>query len=658
MNSGNQLAVFIDFENLALWAEREFFDFRITPLLEFLQTRGPAVVKRAYGDWSRFGRYRDDLMNNSIDLIQIYSIRGSKNRADIRMAIDALEIAMSRQHITTFVIVSGDSDFGPLAVKLREYGRYIIGIGPRSVTHHLLVKSCDEFIYLETALGEMSEDDETCAEREAARNLLTKALQVHGQRGELPILTTRLKQTMLLMDPAFNEANFGYYQFRSWLDDNRDLARLFVKDLQIFVAPVDFSSDTNGMVRVEEASQTGDISAIGKSTLEMQYRNVLSRLKVTSVDMATRRDILRDYYRELAEHPGSYTSDSLLDTLLERYDLQGLIRSRNTLTDVYQMAQRQRVFCSKEQSGTNGSFLWLADDITNEAVFICQVESDLVFAIIRSGLEIEPHELAFVLLNDRNQVDYVLCMLDSLVYRNWIAQRGLKYTLPGTGVLPIESEPNLAVLIRDIDQIQIPPDLEVSSKTAHTLARKAMVQRSQDFVASGDSYLFACKIQWEAIRRNETGATPDDLRWFMASYASVIAGKLSQVSRDYAGARPYYLAFFALVREDDPLWSRMRGLINPMLSYYWANAGRELDINISNWNLSMSSPAQIAVMACNHPSTDLRKLWHLLTVDLARVNPGLLRRIMGQLFLNRTDGPENTRTAEIIEEILADHAPD
>jgi len=91
-----QMAVFIDFENVALWAEREFLDFEITSLMQYLKTRGPAVVKRAYGDWSRFSRYRDELMDNSIDLIQIYSVRQGKNRADIRMAIDAFEIAVTR----------------------------------------------------------------------------------------------------------------------------------------------------------------------------------------------------------------------------------------------------------------------------------------------------------------------------------------------------------------------------------------------------------------------------------------------------------------------------------------------------------------------------------------------------------------------------------
>ncbi len=253
----DQLAIFIDFENVALWAEREFFDFEVTNLMEHLQSRGPAVVKRAYADWSRFARYRDAMMNNSIDLIQIFSVRTGKNRADIRMAIDAFEIAMTRAQIHTFVIVSGDSDFGPLAAKLREYGRYTIGIGPRSTTHDLLVRSVDEFIYLETALGEPADmDEQSCVEIEQARSLLEKALRAHGQRGELPVAVNRLKQTMLLMNPAFNEANFGYVEFKSWLEDNRDIIKLFNKDLQLFGAPLDYVASDYLEVPAKEIEAT------------------------------------------------------------------------------------------------------------------------------------------------------------------------------------------------------------------------------------------------------------------------------------------------------------------------------------------------------------------------------------------------------------------
>ena len=653
-----QLAVLIDFENVALWAEREFFDFELTPLMEYLQSRGPAVVKRAYGDWSRFSRYRDELMNNSVDLIQIYSIRAGKNRADIRMAIDAMEIALHRPQIHTFVIVSGDSDFGPLVSKLREYGRYTVGVGPRGVTHHLLVKSCDEFIYLETAMGEMGIIDEQSAiERDSARSLLTKALAAHGQRGETPVLATRLKQTMLLMDPAFNEVNFGYTQFKSWLEDNRDLAKLFIKDLQLYVAPKDYVVSGEHELLLEEPLKLPvEEPPAGKPTLENQYRQVVARLKLANVDLSTRRDILRDIYRDLTECPGDQTTDELLENLNERYEAQGVLRSKTTLRDVFQLAFRQRAFDYRDQPVSLHSPLFLAPDIDSEAAFVRRAESDFVHIIIRAGLEIDVQDLALVLLGDRDQGDYVQSLIDDLRQRSLVTRRKDRYYLSGKDAIPFREDPSLAILVEDIERVELPDTMKVDVEASENLAKKAMLQRSQDFAASSNSYLLACRMAWELVERGEDGASLEDLRWYMASYASAIAGKLSQVNRDYAGARPYSLAFFSLVQEDDPLWGRMRGLINPMLSYYWANSGREIGLNVSSWNVSGSSPAQVAVYAATHANPDLRRLWYRITEQLAEVNPSLLRRIGNQIALTRSEGPENVRVAQQIEAILSSAA--
>ena len=153
-------------------------------------------------------------------------------------------------------------------------------------------------------------------------------------------------------------------------------------------------------------------------------------------------------------------------------------------------------------------------------------------------------------------------------------------------------------------------------------------------------------------RTGEPGAHLEDLRWYMASYASVKAGELSQIHRDYATSRPYYLAFFNLVQEDDPLWSRMRGLINPMLSYYWVNAWRELGMTAANPSLSTTSPAEIAVNAATHENTDLCRLWFAMTHSLAEANPGLLRRIANQIRLNRSDSLLNVQVADTIEQML------
>jgi hypothetical protein len=506
-------------------------------------------------------------------------------------------------------------------------------------------------------------DEQSCVEIEQARSLLGKALQAHGQRGEIPILATRLKQTMLLMDPAFNEANFGYSQFKTWLEDNRDLINLYVRDLQLFVAPHNYIAEADAELIPQDAD-TGatrpapDLHPGNKVetllpprlTLDAQYKQVIARMKMASVDLATRRDVLRDVYREILDNPGQYTLDDLMEELHERYDAQGLMRTQSMVREIIQLAYRQQAFDYAGQPAAFNIPAWLAPKINSESSFIERAEADFLHAVVRAGLEIDTSELAYLLLNDRNQGEYIQYLLDDLHQRGLVTRRGKHYTLPGKGAVPFENEPALQVLRRDIEEAQFPDSIQPGGETARALAKKAMLQRSQDFAASSSTYLLVCRLQWDAVQKGEPGATEEDLRWYMASYASAIAGKLSQVNRDYASARPYYLAFFALVQEDDILWSRMRGLINPMLAYYWSNAGRELDINVSTWNLSMSSPAQIAVYAATHPNPDLRRLWVRITAELAQVNPGLLRRIANQLMLSRTEQPENARVAEQIEQ--------
>jgi uncharacterized LabA/DUF88 family protein len=650
----NQQAVFIDFENIALWAEREFFDFELTPLMEYVQSRGPAVVKRAYGDWGRFLRYRDELMELSIDLIQIYSGRAGKNRADIRMAIDALEVAMTRTQVKSFVIVSGDSDFSPLVAKLREYGGYTLGIGPRSITHDLLVRSCDEFVYLETLLGETTtdEDVESGSQREQARATLLKALQAHGQRGELPVLAARLKQTMLLMDPAFNEANFGYSQFKTWLEENPDLIRLYVRDLQLYAAPYDYTASGDlglSPVEVSSAPQEAQETSL---TLELQYRQEFSRRRMTSADFATRRDVLRDIYRELSQPGVHITTDELLDSLHERYASQNQVRSRPILRDILQMAFRQKAFDYHGKSASLFVPFFLAAGIESEADFVRRAESDFVYTLVRNGFELDAEVLASIVLNDRNQKDYIHSLEEDLCSRGMVIKKGNHFNLTGRDVIPLRNEPAMKPILRDIESAKVPEGMEHNLYAARSLAKTAMLQRSQDFVASANNYLLACRLMWDAVEAGDSSANLQELRWYIASYASANAGKLSQVYRDYTGSRPYYLAFFSLIQEDDPLWSRVRGLINPMLSYYWANAGRELNINTAPWNLGAASPGQIAVAVATYPDPRLHERWRELTLDLGRVNPDLLRRIADQIMLNRGESPEYAQVVEQIQQIL------
>src|SRR5215813_6395540 len=148
--NGSSLAVFIDFENLALGFNGRRDRFDIGRVLERLVEKGKIVVKKAYADWSRFSTYTAPLHEAAIELIEIpRRAQSGKNSADIRLVVDAMDLSFSKDHIDTFVVVSGDSDFSPLVSKLKELGKRVIGLGMQESTSELLRDNCDEFIYYE-----------------------------------------------------------------------------------------------------------------------------------------------------------------------------------------------------------------------------------------------------------------------------------------------------------------------------------------------------------------------------------------------------------------------------------------------------------------------------------------------------------------------------
>src|SRR6266581_4867925 len=144
------LAVFIDFENMGLGFNNRRDRFEISKVLERLVEKGKIVAKKAYADWSRFGMYTGGLHEAAIELVEIPKrTQSGKNSADIRLCVDAMDLAYSKEHINTFAVVSGDSDFSPLVSKLKELGKHVIGLGMQDSTSELLRDNCDEFIYYE-----------------------------------------------------------------------------------------------------------------------------------------------------------------------------------------------------------------------------------------------------------------------------------------------------------------------------------------------------------------------------------------------------------------------------------------------------------------------------------------------------------------------------
>src|SRR5262245_30571045 len=223
-DSDAALAVFIDFENLALGFQNRRDRFDIERVLERLVEKGKIVAKKAYADWSRFGQYTGPLHEAAIELVEIPKrSQTGKNSADIRLCVDAMDLAYSKEHIDTFVVVSGDSDFSPLVSKLKENGKHVIGLGMQESTSDLLRDNCDEFIYYED-LGKTktlspsigAQVPET--KRKAFELLLESLLALRRENKEV-LWSSMVKDTMKRKKPSFNEAYHGYRTFSELLED-------------------------------------------------------------------------------------------------------------------------------------------------------------------------------------------------------------------------------------------------------------------------------------------------------------------------------------------------------------------------------------------------------------------------------------------------------
>jgi len=217
------LAVLVDFENMARPGAKSRGDFDINLVLSRLAEKGRVVVKRAYADWSRYREAKIDLQNAGLELIEMPSAReGAKNRADIKLAVDAMELAFSREHLDNFVIVSGDSDFTPLVGKLRELNKRVIGVGNRESSSELLIANCDEFIYYDSIAS--SSRRSRGGTRMDPIALLQESLMALLREGvELPLASV-VKDAMRRKDPAFDENTLGYSTFSKFLEASSNQA--------------------------------------------------------------------------------------------------------------------------------------------------------------------------------------------------------------------------------------------------------------------------------------------------------------------------------------------------------------------------------------------------------------------------------------------------
>jgi len=241
-NGTKNLALFCDFENIALGVrDANYARFEINEVLERLLVKGNIVVKKAYCDWDRYKGFKADMHEASFELIEIPHVRQSgKNSADIRMVVDALDLCYTKEHVDSFVIISGDSDFSPLVSKLRENNKLVIGVGVKNSTSDLLIANCDEFIYYDdlirmaerrkpkkkrpTKKEEAEEQSRNNRQERRAEKAFEQVLEtiddLVSERGDEDIIWgSMVKQALKRRKPGFNESYHGFRSFGKMLEE-------------------------------------------------------------------------------------------------------------------------------------------------------------------------------------------------------------------------------------------------------------------------------------------------------------------------------------------------------------------------------------------------------------------------------------------------------
>ncbi len=270
-----KLAVFIDFDNVQIGVKDTLGkEFDVALVLEALKERGEVVTKVAYGDWHRAGDHSRQMAQHAVQMVQRnVTPGGDKNGADINLALDAFEMAFTRDHINAFAIVGGDSDFIALVEKLKQYGKRVFVVGGRAFTSHILQRNCTEFIAYENLLKSGSGGNGSRGARAPrrgagsgrasleARPLSTalpnveRALKVLAEREVAPQLGL-LKSTILQLDSTFSERDYGAGSFLEFMQkmERAGLVRLHRTDRSYLVELA------NGETTVKSAGSEGEPS--------------------------------------------------------------------------------------------------------------------------------------------------------------------------------------------------------------------------------------------------------------------------------------------------------------------------------------------------------------------------------------------------------------
>jgi uncharacterized protein (TIGR00288 family) len=317
----NDIAIFLDLDNLVIGAKQVNLDFDINLVLTKIKelTNGRIVLRRSYGDWRQSARLMQDLAAagfNTQSSVRLNSF--SKNVADMQIVVDAMETLVENRQYSTYVLMTGDRDFTPLVQTLHKRGKYVIGVGVQSATSASFAELCDDYLYYESLIP-TQEMTEPQIEDLLARTL--EALLKEEPRVRASILNQRMQENSR---GAFDKSSYPEKNFRQFLVRFPHIARLEQEDSTTYV--------------------TAPIKEPEVRPLHLRYRSALKKQRLRVIPANIRFQILKDIVNSLSqEQQETCRWRNLIDTLAEKYETTNPDISKNSVNAVMLIARQAQV---------------------------------------------------------------------------------------------------------------------------------------------------------------------------------------------------------------------------------------------------------------------------------------------------------------------------
>ena len=330
-------ALMIDFDNVTMGVRSDLQN-QLRALMNSEIIKGNVSVQRAYADWRRYPQYIVPLSEASIDLIFAPAFGSNKkNATDIRLAIDALELVFTRPEIGVFILLSGDSDFSSLVLKLKEYVKYVIGVGIRESSSDLLIQNCDEY-YSYNELTGFTKEGEIDAVSMDPWELVVLAVTKMKKNDDV-MRSDRLKQVMQSIDRGFDEKGAGFNRFSKFILEAQQRGLVSLEKLDNGQLGIDIGDNANVSPEDEEAFREGNAAPqAGRTRRRSRSRAPAKR---SALALAEAFDLLREALGQLgATESESVAADAVRermselfsgedDPLFERARFQRLMRQAN-----------------------------------------------------------------------------------------------------------------------------------------------------------------------------------------------------------------------------------------------------------------------------------------------------------------------------------------